>query len=169
MWWTRRAALRSSLMILFLAGCTHHKVDTFPKWCKETHQHWWNTLFSSVSFDTAAIRDDYVKFVNEALVKKVQNRAQRMAWRDGTQLHMMNLSTLLEIEPDEVIRGWQHGIEAANTGSLTNLADRCVFGAAALLFDSVYIHSRELKLPVPGNPWKDSVTVIPANPRVQKE
>jgi hypothetical protein len=66
-----------------------------------------------------------------------------MAWRDGTDLHIENLSTLMEIEPEEVISGWREGIDRAKRFDHPDAADRCLFGTATSLFDNVYIHSRE--------------------------
>ena len=66
-----------------------------------------------------------------------------MAWRDRFDLHIENLSTLMEIDADEVIVGWREGIARAQRSEHPDDGDRCVFGSVESLFDRVFINSRE--------------------------
>jgi hypothetical protein len=125
------------------------------------------TPFFSVSFDGDAIRDDYVKFMNDAHLEKVQNRAPKMAWREGVELHLINLSSLLVIEPEEVIRGWRTGIETARQGKSANRADTCGYGTIVSLFDNLHIHS--WKSDGLGIKWTESITVIPTDRKAMFE
>ena len=68
-----------------------------------------------MSFDGDAIRDDFVKFLNDSHMQKVQGRIPRMAWREGTDLHLVNLSSLMVVEPEQIIGAWKRGIEASKT------------------------------------------------------
>src|SRR5215470_10955228 len=87
------------VLSLLLTGCYKYEVDTFPKWCEDhsgadlevRHRPFW-ALFFAVSLKPNAVRDDYVRFLNDAYMEKVGRRADRMVWREGTQLHLVNLS-----------------------------------------------------------------------------
>lgn len=153
-------------MVASAAGCSEHRVDTFPEWCEQItgidleakYAPFWAVVFS-VSFDGDAIRDDFVKFLNDNHMKKVQNRAPRMAWREGTELHLVNLSSLLVIEPEKVIAEWRKGIERAKRSEHGDKADTCLYGTVTGLFDGLHIHS--MKSEALGQNWMDEVTVIP--------
>jgi hypothetical protein len=127
------------LMMSSLTACSEHVVDTFPEWCEqitgvdleEKYLPFWAVLFS-VSFHGDAIRDDYVKFLNDSHMEKVQNRAPRMAWREGIELHLVNLSSLSMIEPEKIIVGWRKGIQAAQRHEHDNDADVCLYGTCLL-------------------------------------
>lgn len=160
--------MRKTILValaLTLTGCSEHVVDTFPEWCEQItgmdlqkkYAPFWSVLFS-VSFDGEAIRDDYVKFLNDSHMEKVQNRAPRMAWREGTELHLMNLSSLLVIEPEKVISEWRKGIETAKRYEHEDSADTCLYGTLTSMFDSLYIHSMECD--TLGRNCTDEVTVI---------
>ena len=154
------------LMMGSLTACSEHVVDTFPEWCEqitgvdleEKYLPFWAVLFS-VSFDGDAIRADYVKFLNNSHMEKVQNRAPRMAWREGTELHLVNLSSLLMIEPEKIIGEWRKGIETAKRYEHDNDADTCLYGTLTSMFDSFHIHS--LESDALGRKWTDETTVIP--------
>jgi hypothetical protein len=163
--------MRSILLIILamlVVGCAQHKVDTFPEWCEQItgvnlekkYRPFWAVIFS-VSFDGDAIRDDYTAFLNKSHLEKVQNRAPRMAWREGTELHLVNLSSLLVIEPEKIIEEWRKGIELAKEYKHTDQAGICLYGTLTSLFDSLHIHSMESN--VLGVKWKDNVTVIPTD------
>ena len=153
------------LLLIPLVGCYQHEVDTFPEWCERIsgadlerkYSPAWAVIFS-VSFDAEAIRDDYAAFLDRAHIEKVQGRVPRMAWREATVLHLVNVSTVLAVHPQEVISTWRHGIEAAKTYTDKNPADRCLYGTMTSLFDSLHIHS--MTLDDSGRQLMDEVTVI---------
>jgi hypothetical protein len=160
--------MRSILLIILamlVVGCARHKVDTFPEWCEQItgvnlekeYRPFWAVIFS-VSFDGDAIRDDFAAFLNKTHLEKVQNRTPKMAWREGTQLHLVNLSSFLVIEPEKVIEEWRQGIERAKEHKDTDPADICLYGTITSLFDSLHIHSMESD--ALGRNWTDKVTVI---------
>jgi hypothetical protein len=161
-----RKVLLACLLVAAVPGCSEHRVDTFPEWCEqitgvdleEKYAPLWAVLFS-VSFDGDAIRDDFVKFLNDSHMEKIQNRAPRMAWREGTELHLVNLSSFLVIEPEKVIGEWRNGVEKAMRYEHDNTADTCLYGTVASLFDNLRIHSMESD--ALGRNWTDEVTVIP--------
>ena len=136
------------VFILTLSGCSHHKVTTAVEWCEqisgvdlmEKHAPFW-ALFPAISFAGDSIRNDFVAMLNEPLMDKVGHRTERMVWREGANLHLENLSTLMEIEPESVIAGWRAGVLRANKNQEADDADRCLFGSVVSLFDSVHIHS----------------------------
>lgn len=156
------------LLTLFILGCSEHRVDTFPEWCEQItgvdlqkkHASFWAVIFS-ISFDGDAIREDYTAFLNKTHLEKVQNRAPKMAWRRGTELHLVNLSSFLVIEPEKVIEEWRRGIELAKEHKHTDPADICLYGTLASMFDSLHIHSMEAD--ALGVKWTDNVTVIPTD------
>ena len=155
-----------STLALMIAGCSELVVDTFPKWCEqilgvdlqEKYEPFWSVVFS-VRYDGDAIRDDYVRFLNDTHMEKVERRAPRMAWREGTELHLVNLSSLLVVEPEKIIGGWRRGIEADRRGQHEDTADVCLYGTLTSMFDSLHIHSMESDFL--GRDWTDDVTVIP--------
>jgi hypothetical protein len=163
--------MRKLLVLTFLllaTGCADHRVDTFQEWCEQIagvdlqkkHAPFWAVIFS-VSFDGDAIRNDYAAFLNKAHLEKVQNRAPKMAWREGTELHLVNLSSLLVIEPRKVIEEWKKGIEIAKAYKHNDPADACLYGTLTSMFDSLHIHS--MKVDPFGVKWTDNVTIIPTD------
>src|SRR5690606_26982318 len=88
------------LLVLILSGCSEHRVDSFTKWCEhlagvDLHKKYapsWS-VFPSVSYHGDAIRDSYVDFLNKTHLEKIENRAPKMAWREGAQLHLIILSS----------------------------------------------------------------------------
>ena len=148
-----------------LLGCTEHHVDTFPEWCEQIsgvdlekkYDRFWAVIFS-VSFDAEAIRDDYTNVLNESHLEKVQNRTDKMAWRKGTELHLVNLSSFFVLEPSKVIEEWRHGIELNKQFKHQHPADKCLYGTLTSMFDSLHMHSMESE--ALGNNWSDTVTVI---------
>ena len=153
------------IIVMLVMGCAEHKVDTFPEWCEQTagvnlekkYRPFW-AMFFSVSFNGDAIRDDFTAFLNKTHLEKVQNRPQKMAWREGTQLHLVNLSSFLVIKPEKVIEEWKQGIERDNEHKDTDPANICLYGTITSLFDSLHIHSMESD--ALGRKWTDKVTVI---------
>jgi hypothetical protein len=81
-----------------------------------------------------------------------------MAWREGTQLHLVNLSSFFEINPEKVITEWRQGIELDNEHKNTDPAIICLYGTINSMFDSLHIHSMESD--ALGKKWMDKVTVI---------
>ena len=109
--------MRGSLIlaVILLASCSNYEVNTMERWCEhflsegnlaERHTPFW-AVFPSISFDGDAIRNDFVNFLNEAMMQKVQGRIDRMVWREGSDLHVENLSSLMAIDEEEIIAGWQ--------------------------------------------------------------
>jgi hypothetical protein len=148
-----------------LVGCYDLKIDTLPKWCEqlagtnlgEKYRPAW-AVFVGTSIDADAIRDDFVAFMNKAHLAQVDHRAPRMAWRDGPVFHLINPSTLMQIEPSEVIENWRDGVEKAKTDAHTDKVDACLYGTVVSLFDSMKIHSIEID--VPGQDEGDQVATI---------
>lgn len=141
----------TALALVLLASCSNYEVNTTERWCEnlqsdgnlaEKHAPFW-AVFPSVSFNGEAIRDDFVRFLNDALMQKVQGRIDRMVWREGAALHMENLSSLMEIEKEEVIEAWRNGIKRDLAGQLSDPADVCLYGTVTSMFDSMTIHSKE--------------------------
>jgi hypothetical protein len=158
------------IAVLFLVGCSEYKLDTFAKWCEriideksdEKHQPFW-AVFPGVSFHHDAVRDDFVNFLNNTYMEKVKNsakvdRSPRMAWREGTNLHLVDPSSYFGADPEKLIVEWRRGIERANTNKLEDKADKCLYETITGLFDSMHIHSRTGD--IFGKDWTDDVTVI---------
>lgn len=143
-----RAGLTLIAALLAFAGCSVHEVTTMSEWCEqisgidlvEKNAPFW-AVFPGIRVKGDAIRDDIVTTLNAALLEKVEQRSARMAWREGNDLHLWNLSTFFEIEPEEVIEEWRIGIERSRTFQDPNDQHRCVFGSITSLFDNVRIHS----------------------------
>jgi len=115
-------------------------------------------VFPGVSFHGDAIRNSYTEFLNKSHLEKVQNRAPKMAWREGAQLHLVNLSSFLVIEPEKIIQEWRRGIESDIANKLKDPADVCLYGTLTSMFDALHIHS--MKADALGAKWTDTVTVI---------
>ena len=143
------------LMVQVLtAGCYNHKVDTFPEFCeqitgvdleKKYCPAW--AIFFSVSFEGDAIRDDFTRFMNATHLEKVQHRTNKMAWREGTDLHLVNLSSFMLIDPEEVISQWRRGIELEKNLEHSDPIDICLYGTLGSLFDRLVIHSIDPQSP----------------------
>ena len=154
-----------TLALALTAGCAEHKVDTFAEWCEQIagvniqkkYTPFWAVTFG-VSFDGNAIRDSYAEFLNKSHLRAVQNRTSRMAWREGTQLHLVNISSFLEIEPKQVIDEWRVGIDTDKAGKHRKQPEICLYGTLTSMFDSLHIHS--MTSDSLGSKWTDSVTVI---------
>jgi hypothetical protein len=123
-------------------------VTTLAEWCdqlsgidimKRNAPFW--AVIPSLSFDGDSIRDDFVATLNGPLLEKVGHRTERMVWREGANLHLENLATLMEIAPDSQIAGWRRGITRSMAGKELDDADRCLFGSTTSLFDTVIIHT----------------------------
>jgi hypothetical protein len=156
------------ILFLLLMGCSEIKVDTFQKWCelisgedlKGKYAKFW-VIKSSVSIDKERIRDDFVTFLNRSMLKKVQYKARRMAWIKDSELHIVNLSSLQKIEPEEMIDKWQNGITLALQKKHTDFADICIYESVIRLFDILYIHT--MKFDSKGSVIEDVVTPIQPN------
>jgi hypothetical protein len=154
-----------TLSIILFSGCTEHRVDTFKEWCEQingvklqdAHSKSWTVIFS-VSYKGDEIRDDFTKFLNESYLQKVQNRSKRMAWREGANLHLIGLSSLMGIEADEEVSMWKEKINLAKEFKSIDKGDTCLFGTVTSMFDSLTIHSMEYD--GLGINWKDNVTNI---------
>lgn len=152
-------------VLLLLGACSEHKVDTFPEWCEqitgvdlyEQYAPFW-AIFPSVSFHAEEIRDDVASSLNAMFMEKVENRSDRMVWREGTELHMINLSSLLVIESEKIIGSWRDGIEKAKRYEHKNEKEVCLYGTVTSMFDSMHIHS--MTADALGVKWTDDVTVI---------
>jgi hypothetical protein len=147
-------------------------IDTFAEWCEhiagvdlqQKYQPLWAVVFS-VSFDGNAIRDDFAKFLNESHMQKVEDRIPRMAWREGTDLHFVNLSSLMEVEPQEIIEAWKRGIDASKTLAKQDPRDACLYGTVTSLFENMHIHS--MTSDALGRNWKHEITTIPTERAVR--
>src|ERR1017187_106645 len=156
------------LTCIFLVGCYEHKVNTLEAWCEqvngvdleEKYRPFWAVIFS-VKIEREAVRDDFVKLLNDTDMKKAQKRFPKMAWREGMVLHLVNPSSLFVVEPSEFISLWRKGIAKAQSLKPMDPADTCLWSATFTLFDSVQIHSAETD-PFSAN-WGDSVTAIPTD------
>lgn len=167
-WWL------TILVALALGACSEHHVDTVAKWCehisgvdlKEKYQSSWTIAFA-VNFDGDAIRDDFVKMLDEKHLAKVENIAPRMAWWEGTELHIANLSNFLAIEPRAFIDQWRDDIERSVRFEHENPDDACFYGTVQSMFDNVHIHSKEADSSASNG--IDKVTVIDTGRRQRLE
>jgi hypothetical protein len=158
--------LVSVFLHVLLAGCSEHKVDSFQEWCelisgedlKAKYAPFWVINFS-VTVDEDRIRNDYTFFLNRSFLKKAKYRVSRMAWRKNNELHIVNLSSLLRINPERMIEKWRHGIELALAKKHTNSIDICLYETLSQLFESLHIHT--MKVDEEGKVVQDDVTVIP--------
>ena len=156
------------IFFLLLAGCSEIKVDTFQKWCelisgedlKAKYAEFW-VIKLSVSIDEESVRDDFIVFLNRSMLKKVQYKVHQMAWIKDNELHIVNLSSLLKIEPEMMIDQWQNGIKLAMQKKHTDFADICIYETVTRLFDSLYIHT--MKFDNKGEVIEDVVTPIRPN------
>ena len=127
-------------LIIVFFGCAEHKVDTVEEWCEQIngvdldakYRPFWAVIFS-VSFDADAIRDEYAEMLNKLHLEKVENRAPKMAWREGTELHLVNLSSLMIVEPDAVIDEWRRGIELSKHFKEEDPVNKCLYGTLTQL------------------------------------
>jgi hypothetical protein len=149
-------------------GCAEHKVDTAQEWCEqiggedldEKYRPFWAVIFR-VSFDGDAIRDDFTEILNKLHLEKVNNRAPKMAWREGTELHLVNLSSLMVVKPETIIEEWRNGIELSKQYKHTKPANNCLYGSLTSLFDSLHIYTMDSD--VFGKEWTEKITVIPTD------
>ena len=84
-----------------------------------------------------------------------------MAWRNNNELHIVNLSSLIKINPERMIDRWRHGIKLALEKKHTNSIDICLYETLSQLFDSLHIHT--MKVDEEGRVVQDDVTVIPTS------
>jgi|TARA_B100002003_G_scaffold223494_1_gene228037 hypothetical protein len=146
-----------AILVIFNIGCSNHHVDTVSEWCEqiagvdlaEKNTPFWAVL-PSVSFDGDAIRDDFTASLNEVYLQKVENsvpkgekRTPRMAWREGTELHLVSLYGYHLSGMQEFIGKWQKEIELAKEFKHTDSGDICFFRTLTSMFDSLHIHTAE--------------------------
>jgi len=140
---------RGSILLLatvLISACSTHKVDTADEWCEQLqgidlmakHSPFW-AVFPGIQFDGNAIRADFAKKLNDVSLDSVQHRADRMVWAEGTDLHVVNVASLNEIDPQEVISQWRTLIESSST--LPTQKDPCVARSLLSLYDRVLIHT----------------------------
>jgi hypothetical protein len=67
-----------------------------------------------------------------------------MVWRVGSDLHMLNLSTLFVVEPNQIISEWRNGIERGKSYKFIDADDKCFWGTVTIYFDNVVIHSEDV-------------------------
>lgn len=146
-------------------GCAEHKVDTVKEWCEQIsgvdlaakYRPFWTVIFG-VSFDADSIRDEYTEILNKLHLEKVENRAPKMAWREGTDLHLVNLSSLLDVEPEKIIDDWRKGIEISKQFKHQDSVSNCLYGTLTSLFDNLYIHTMESD--ASGKIWTEKIATI---------
>ena len=153
------------LTILTILACSTHEIDTAEGWCDQIngkdldkkYRPAWAIEFS-VRFNGDAIRDDYAGMLNTLYLENAEGRIPRMAWRVGTELHLVNPSSLFVVEPERFIENWRAGIELAKIHGHKDPDLTCKFGTVTSLFDSLHIHSTTSD-PL-GKEWDDDVTVL---------
>jgi hypothetical protein len=141
---------RSSILLMTMAtflvsACSTHDVNTADEWCQQLrgvdlmakHSPFW-AVFPGIHFDGNAIRADFAKKLNEVSLDSVQHRADRMVWAEGTDLHVVSVAGLNDIEPQRVISEWRTLIAS---GTKPTQKDPCVAGSLVSLYDRVLIHT----------------------------
>lgn len=152
------------MLPLFLMGCYQHEIETFQEMCEYTNKEYVSPPLAinvSISINDEAVMDDYVNYLNKSHMEEVNNRIEKMAWREGRDLHLVNFSSLLIVEPETIISEWKEGINLAKQYKQKDSAGRCLYGTLTRMFDSLHIHSMEDEDGW-GN-WKDEVTIIPTD------
>jgi len=153
------------LIIIGLFGCAEYKVDTVDEWCEQIsgvdlgakHRPFWAVIFG-VSVDGDSIRNEYTEMLNKLHLEKVENRTPKMAWREGTDLHLVNFSSLLVVEPEQIIDEWRRGIELSKQFKHQDSLNKCLYDTLTSLFDNLHIHTMESD--VFGKNWTEKITVI---------
>lgn len=143
------------IIVVMLMACSEYKMDSFESWCNYQSE---DIEADVVSIDRNAIRKDFVKFLNDMYMKKVEGRIDRMVWMEGRHLHIENLSTLFVIEPSEIINRYRSGIIQYRENKIKDYMERCFYGVIFNFFDDVTIHSGELDNL--GVNWKYKNTLI---------
>jgi len=160
---------RILIFLFFLTtfvGCSTYEVDSFGKWLffdPEDH--------SSYRINREAIRSSLADFLNQAQLKIVgqgdieagRKRIGRMTLREGKHLYLENLSTLMVIEPTEMINNFRKGLEDAFNDNLKKDPKdiySCVYICILVMFEDVTINSGKNPDGM-GIKWVDTKTVIP--------
>jgi hypothetical protein len=164
------ALLWPGILALALLGCSKHEIDTFEKYCEgvvgvdlqKKYEPFWSAAFS-ISCKADAVRDDYVRIVNEMYMKDVAGRTKRMLWRNRSTLHLTNPSSFFQLDPKAFIEEWRSGIQRSLRSKPENDPDKCLFGTAAQLFDELEIHTLTSKVGLVLD--TDTVTSLPTNRR----
>jgi hypothetical protein len=134
-------------LVLPLASCSTYHARTAEDYCaqltgvnlSEAHAPSW-AVFPGVQFHGDAIRDSYVRLLDSLSLEKVGHRADRMVWREGLDLHIESLATLMQVDADSVTNAWHAGLQRGKTGRHEE-GDACLFGAISGLFDRVHVHT----------------------------
>lgn len=164
----KRVLLYVGILALVVWGCSEIKIDNFQKWCelisgedlKDKYGKTW-VIKLSVSVDEERIRDDFVSFLNRSLLNKVQYRIPQMAWIRANDLHIVNLSSFQNIDPEIMIDKWRKGISSALQGKHKDFSDICIYETVTRLFKTLYIHT--IKFDGNGSVIEDDVTPIQPN------
>jgi hypothetical protein len=143
--------MKSLLTIFTLSiicvGCEHQNtVETVAQDCEViqgNYEHPFWAVLTSTYWDEEALRDSYAETFNNLYLEKVENRADVMVWREGEILHMINLSSLFMIEPEEIISEWSEKLELAKRYMLDDEYERCIYGTLTRVFNELHIHSEE--------------------------
>lgn len=166
--------LKTSLIVLgflFLSGCAKIEIDTFEEWCRWITQEYeapfW-AIFPAYTINEESITEDYAVVMNDFMIQKFgEGRIQKAVWREGDDLHMVNLSGFFIIEPEELIGEWRDGIRQATRFMIKDPAKQCIYGTLVKHYNNLVIHS--LKSDGLGMNWTDTETVITTHREFTKD
>ncbi len=148
-----------SLELPVMLGCGKTiEVDCYEKWIYYVLSAE-DVNYSVVSFDHNGIRDSFVDFLDRVIAGKDKKRVGRMVWRENKHLHIINLSSFYEVEPEKMIYDFKKGLENAFNDKNVSKESRFLFNAIMHFFDDITIHSMESD--GLGINWKDNKIVIP--------
>lgn len=163
-----KPTLSMAVPMVCLLGCFRYEVievDTVAGWCDymqgfgvEQGEYWPLPIKFEVDLD--ASRDDYVSTLNATHLEKTQNRMARLAWREKTTLHLLNVAAVSDIDADAFTEKWQSKIAAAKRQELDEQEDVCLYRGIATLFDNVVIHTPRTDSVQPGAS-ADEIVIIP--------
>jgi hypothetical protein len=142
-------------------------IDNVQRWCEhisgvdltKKYAPFWAVL-PGVSFEYDSVRADFTRTLNAGMMRTFEDRAPRMAWQEGKDLHIESLATLMNVSADSIVNGWRAGVERGRTGRTVDGSDECLFGTAASLYDHVVIHTG-ITRPDGLGPMRDSIVTIP--------
>lgn len=137
------------VLLLLLPACYTVEVDNAELWCVQLTEGdlydlapaW--AVLPGVRFHGDDIRMSYAALLDEAYMEKVNDRSDRMAWVEGTTLHMESLGNLMDLEHEVFIQEWREGIRRAEAYETTDDEDRCLYGSVTSLFDQLVIHTAD--------------------------
>ncbi len=152
------------LACCLMMGCQQIEIDTLEKWCdnvsgvdlESKYGHFW-AVITGVSFNDEAVRDDIARKLNVMWMEKAKGRTDKMVWREGMFLHVINPSSLWVVDKEDTIKFYREGLDAYFKNDKMHPAERCLFGAILSHFNYVIIHNLDRSLP-----WvnKDTKTII---------